>query len=67
MLALYVRAQNLVQRLRDDSGQGMVEYGLIIGLVGVGLVVALVTMKDQLGIIFDNITCELTKAVGGTC
>ena len=33
--------------LRDDSGQGMVEYILIIGLVVLFIVVALVFFKDE--------------------
>ena len=33
--------------LRDDSGQGMVEYILIIGLVVLFIVVALVAFKDE--------------------
>lgn len=33
--------------LRDDSGQGMVEYILIIGLVVLFIIVALVLFKDS--------------------
>lgn len=32
----------------DDSGQGMVEYILIIGLVVLFIIVALVAFKDEL-------------------
>jgi Flp pilus assembly pilin Flp len=33
--------------LKDDSGQGMVEYILIIGLVVLFIIVALVLFKDS--------------------
>jgi Flp pilus assembly pilin Flp len=40
--------KELVKRyLRDDSGQGMVEYILIIGLVVLFIVVALMAFKDE--------------------
>lgn len=33
--------------LKDDSGQGMVEYILIIGLIVLFIIVALVVFKDS--------------------
>lgn len=33
--------------LHDDSGQGMVEYGLIIGLIAIAVVVAMAATGDQ--------------------
>lgn len=44
----------------DESGQGMVEYGLIIALVAVVLIVALGLMSGKLGGIFTQITTALT-------
>jgi pilus assembly protein Flp/PilA len=47
----------LVKRLwNEDSGQGMVEYGLIIALVAVALVGALVFFREQIAGIFNGIT-----------
>ena len=37
----------------DESGQGLTEYALIIGLVSVALVLLLMAMSDQLGRVFN--------------
>ena len=55
----------------DDSGQGLTEYALIIGLVSVALVLLLIAMSDELGRVFNAIVTELSnvgpnqQAVGG--
>ncbi len=40
----------------DEAGQGMTEYGLIIGVVSVLLITVLVAFKDKLVEIFNKIT-----------
>lgn len=40
--------------LRDEEGQGMVEYGLIIGLVSVLLIAGLTTFKDKIAGVFTT-------------
>lgn len=50
-------------KIKNERGQGMVEYGLIIGLVAVLLIGALVAMRGQLETIFQSITNALN---GGT-
>ena len=45
----------------EESGQGMVEYGLIIALIAVVLIAALTALGGGLEGIFNNIT----EAVGG--
>lgn len=46
----------------EESGQGMVEYGLIIALISVVLIVFLTGAADELKKTFDKITKELEKA-----
>ncbi|OZM57015.1 hypothetical protein CIB95_09605 [Lottiidibacillus patelloidae] len=46
---------------KDEAGQGLVEYGLILALVAVGLVVVLGLMKDELVTLFTDINTELAK------
>lgn len=41
---------------KEETGQGMTEYGLIIGVVSVLLITVLVAFKDKLVIIFEKIT-----------
>lgn len=43
----------------DDSGQGLTEYALIIGLVSVALVLLLIAMSNELGSVFNAIVDEL--------
>ena len=43
----------------DEEGQGLVEYGLIIVLVSIVVVVALTALGAQLNSIFNNITGKL--------
>ena len=46
----------------DESGQGLTEYALIIGLVSVALVFLLVAMSNELGRVFNAIVDQLNGA-----
>ncbi|HBR02325.1 MAG TPA: Flp family type IVb pilin [Ruminiclostridium sp.] len=50
----------------NKKGQGMVEYGLIIGLVAIVLVGALVALNGGLGNIFKDITGVLEDPAAAT-
>lgn len=52
--------------LNNESGQGMVEYGLIIALVAVVLIGALTYMNGGLDGIFDKITTALGGSTSST-
>ncbi|MBO1265978.1 Flp family type IVb pilin [Proteiniclasticum sp. SCR006] len=43
----------------DEEGQGMVEYGLIIALVAIVVIVALTAVGGSLDKIFTDISTEL--------
>jgi pilus assembly protein Flp/PilA len=51
------RAERLASR---ESGQGMVEYALILVLVSVAVIVVLLTMGNQIQNVFSNIVAALT-------
>ena len=58
---------------KDEEGQGMVEYGLIIGLIAIVVIVALVALGpklrdlfDQVNDIIDDIGKEGATAASGT-
>lgn len=54
---------NLLNKLlRDESGQGMVEYGLILALIAVGLIVGLGQLQGGIDGIFDQIIAALGLA-----
>lgn len=48
--------------LKDENGQGMVEYALIIGLVAIVAVVALVVLGPRIREMFTRSNDELSKA-----
>jgi pilus assembly protein Flp/PilA len=38
----------------EEEGQGMTEYGLVLGLIAVGVVVTLGLLKDEIGKLFTT-------------
>lgn len=42
--------------LRDENGQGMVEYALIIGLIAVLLIVAVIAVKSAIDKKFKDVS-----------
>lgn len=51
-----------VALVREEEGQSLVEYGLILGIVSVALIAVLTTMKTELGKIFDSVSKALKSA-----
>lgn len=47
----------------DESGQGLVEYVLLIVLIALGMIGALVLFQEQLGDIYEAITGKLDDAM----
>jgi pilus assembly protein Flp/PilA len=52
----------LAEVVEDESGQGLVEYALIIALVGVGLVAILLVLRNSIGNVFKNAASQLNNA-----
>lgn len=50
----------LVRFFRDDRGQGLVEYALIIAVIAIAVIVAMIFLRGQLQNIFSNIGNNLT-------
>ena len=59
LLKMYVKFQDLKSR---EEGQGMVEYGLIVALVALGLTAALSGIGSSLKTIFGAISTTLAAA-----
>jgi pilus assembly protein Flp/PilA len=47
---------------KDEDGQAMVEYGLIIALIAVVVIAAVVLLGKQIKAAFDAITAKLPAA-----
>ncbi|MEX2246677.1 MAG: Flp family type IVb pilin [Dehalococcoidia bacterium] len=60
--------QGLAARTKDEEGQTLAEYGLIVAVIAVAVVaLALFTFKDEIIGAFDNGTACLDNGVNGTC
>ena len=51
---------NLQQFWRDEDGQGLVEYALIIAVIAIAVILAMVFLRGQIENIFSNIGNNLT-------
>jgi pilus assembly protein Flp/PilA len=49
--------------LNDESGQDLIEYALVAGLIGLGAVVAMTTLSGKIGTAFNSVGNQLTNAV----
>ncbi|MDQ3400403.1 MAG: Flp family type IVb pilin [Chloroflexota bacterium] len=45
---------------REDDGQGLVEYALIIAVIAIAVIVAMIFLRSQIQNIFSNIGNTLT-------
>ena len=52
---------NLMQFFREDDGQGLVEYALIIAVIAIAVIVAMIFLRGQIQNIFSNIGNNLTS------
>ncbi|MDT0167849.1 Flp family type IVb pilin [Pseudarthrobacter sp. BRE9] len=60
MLSLYT---NLSVRIRDEKGATAVEYGIMVALIAVAIIVAVTTLGGTINDMFLNVQCSVT---GGT-
>jgi pilus assembly protein Flp/PilA len=58
VLRLYFKLRGLLSR---QEGQGMVEYGVILVLVSVVVIVILLTMGNQIKNVFSNVVVALRR------
>jgi pilus assembly protein Flp/PilA len=50
----------LQQFMRDEDGQGLVEYALIIAVIAIAVILAMIFLRGQIENIFSNIGNNLT-------
>ncbi len=56
----------LMNWLKDEDGQGMVEYALIIGLIAIVVIAALALLGPKIRDKFNEINTQLDGAGSGT-
>jgi len=42
-----------------EEGQGMTEYGLVLGIIAIGAIVALVALRDQISDLIEKVTAKM--------
>lgn len=50
----------MVGFLRNEEGQGLVEYALIIAIIAIAVIVAMMFLRGQIQNVFSNIGNNLT-------
>lgn len=63
MLKLYVKTQIVRQALKDESGQDLVEYALVIAVVCLGIVSGMSTLANGINQAMATLTTKLNAAV----
>ncbi|WP_324642611.1 Flp family type IVb pilin [Pseudarthrobacter sp. LT1] len=56
MLSLYT---NIMIRLRSEKGATAVEYGIMVALIAVVIIVAVSTLGGQLGTMFSGVSSDI--------
>lgn len=60
MMQLYVQLSTLAARLRKEEGQTMAEYGVILAVITVGIVLALTALSNGIQAAIGEVVTTLT-------
>jgi pilus assembly protein Flp/PilA len=61
LLSVFVAIQNRIAAVRDqERGATAVEYGLMVALIAVVIIVAVRALGDNLRALFENVANEIT-------
>jgi pilus assembly protein Flp/PilA len=55
--------QAFIHFIQDESGQDLIEYALVAGLIGLGTVAAMTSLSSKIGNAFNSIGSQLANAV----
>lgn len=55
--------QAFVAFMKDESGQDLIEYALVAGLIGLGAVVAMTSLSGKIGNAFNAVGNNLTNSI----
>ena len=48
--------------LKDENGQGMIEYALILGLIAIAAIVTLIILGPKIKALFSKANTEIDRA-----
>jgi pilus assembly protein Flp/PilA len=51
-------------RIREEKGATAVEYGLLVGLIAVAIIITVTTLGGQLDALFQKVTSKLSGPAG---
>jgi pilus assembly protein Flp/PilA len=49
--------------LKDESGQDLIEYALVAGLIALGAVAAMTSLSGKIGAAFNTVGTSLTTSI----
>jgi Flp pilus assembly pilin Flp len=64
LMRLWVGVQLLPSRLRNERGQTTTEYAMIIGFLAVGIIIAIVFLRDEIVDLFRRSGSSLHESPG---
>ena len=56
VLKVYVKLQGLRDAMKDENGQDMVEYAIVMGLIALGATAAMNTLATTIATAFTSVT-----------
>lgn len=59
MLKLFVAIQNKLAEVRNEEGQTMAEYGVVLAVITAGVILAIGTLSGAIGDALDRVTAML--------
>ncbi|HEX4277976.1 MAG TPA: Flp family type IVb pilin [Bryobacteraceae bacterium] len=59
-LKFYVKAQAFREVLKDESGQDLIEYALVVALIALAATAGMTTVAGKIGTAFTSIGTKLT-------
>lgn len=62
MMKEQIMKDQIVQFLRDEEGATAIEYGLIAGVIAVGILISLQGVREAIITLFDDIKTKLGTA-----
>jgi pilus assembly protein Flp/PilA len=63
MLKLYTKAQVLLNSLKNESGQDLIEYAIVAALITAGTVGAISSLATQITTLWTNLGAQITTAL----